>query len=223
MRDRTKERQLRIDRIAKGICTDGCGNPAVNTITTCAICSEKRYRQYRQNKLNRKERTRQLHAERISQGLCRCGEPASVGTQSCAICLKKSLKSSKKLYKNRVENGMCRQCGKHPPTGCVLCETCYLKRVARVNLEDPSRWQNLDTLFKNQNGKCPYTGRELRLGHNTSLDHILPKCLGGTSEQSNLQWVCTKINNMKWDMPHDDFLDMLCEVHRHTILHLTGR
>ena len=42
---------------------------------------------------------------------------------------------------------------------------------------------------------CRYCGEMDRL----TLDHILPKCLGGTNEISNLQFLCFTCNQAKGD------------------------
>lgn len=69
---------------------------------------------------------------------------------------------------------------------------------------------DLKNLLKSQNNKCPYTGIELIIGVNASLDHIKPIAAGGKSETQNFQWVYYdddfNINLMKRDFSHENFL-----------------
>lgn len=56
--------------------------------------------------------------------------------------------------------------------------------------------------FVKQNGKCAYTGLDLNWD-TASLDRIDPS-IGYIPD--NIQWVFTKINFMKWDLSHEDFI-----------------
>lgn len=76
----------------------------------------------------------------------------------------------------------------------------------------------LSELFNKQNGKCVYTGRELKFGtatnfrngHQTaSLDRI--DSSKGYVE-GNVQWVHKRIQPMKLTMSHDEFISTCCEV-----------
>jgi 5-methylcytosine-specific restriction endonuclease McrA len=60
-----------------------------------------------------------------------------------------------------------------------------------------------------QGGICPYTGKILSLGKDASVDHIVPKSRGGSTELSNLQWVYYQVNFMKGDMFHEEFLELI--------------
>lgn len=59
----------------------------------------------------------------------------------------------------------------------------------------------LQQMFDSQNGKCYICGRELDLtgcGKNmATIDHVHPKSLGGTNEQSNLMLSCLHCNQLK--------------------------
>lgn len=166
------------------------------------------------NKSDWIQRCKELRNKRIQEGLCtRCGNfPSRENRRLCEACNVKHLYFKKKRYDKKVANGLCVRCGKGEPCGGVLCEICYLKRVSLVNLGSQHFWESLKFLFVKQNGKCPYTGRQLILGHNTSLDHIIPKSRGGSNNIENLQWVYGPINTIKLDMTHSEFLDIIQEI-----------
>jgi 5-methylcytosine-specific restriction endonuclease McrA len=94
---------------------------------------------------------------------------------------------------------------------------CYLRRLSNVYLKHSHRWQELKVIFDKQNGKCPYTGRTLTIGVDAEIDHIIPRAKGGSNEPDNLQWVYEKINRMKFDYSHTEFLNMIKEVYCFTI------
>lgn len=53
-------------------------------------------------------------------------------------------------------------------------------------------------LFKKQNGKCVYCGRDLS-ETGMHLDHIIPLSKGGTHTSTNVQWLCPYCNMSKHD------------------------
>ena len=69
--------------------------------------------------------------------------------------------------------------------------------------------EEMDEIFQKQNKKCIYTNMELYFeSHgkkgNASLDRI-NSLLGYTKE--NVQWVHKKVNIIKWDLEHKDFIN----------------
>lgn len=67
----------------------------------------------------------------------------------------------------------------------------------------------MDEVFQKQNKKCAYTNIDLffetsgKKG-NASLDRI-NSSLGYTKE--NVQWVHKKVNIIKWDLSHEEFIN----------------
>lgn len=57
-----------------------------------------------------------------------------------------------------------------------------------------------------------YSGRRLVPGQNASLDHLVPRSRGGTDTLENLQWVDLKVNLMKTDLMHDEFLALCAQI-----------
>lgn len=62
-------------------------------------------------------------------------------------------------------------------------------------------------LFLSQGARCAYSGEALVPGVNASVDHRQPVSRGGVHALENLQWVSRKVNIMKSDMTHEEFLD----------------
>jgi 5-methylcytosine-specific restriction endonuclease McrA len=52
-------------------------------------------------------------------------------------------------------------------------------------------------------GRCEYCG--LYVGRRGTLDHWLPKALGGGNERGNLRWACIGCNGLKADMHPDEW------------------
>jgi 5-methylcytosine-specific restriction endonuclease McrA len=69
----------------------------------------------------------------------------------------------------------------------------------------------LKKLLEKQNYRCAYSSELLLIGHpDSSIDHKIPRARGGTNDIDNLQWVAKRINQMKTDFTHEEFLEM-CE------------
>lgn len=70
--------------------------------------------------------------------------------------------------------------------------------------------EEIDTIFQTQNHKCVYTGYQLHFGNNhqkgvASLDRK-DSNKGYTIE--NVQWVHKHVNQIKWDLSHEQFLEI---------------
>lgn len=113
----------------------------------------------------------------------------------------------KKRRRKLTSEGICYRCGKAPITKKTHhCIICLLKKIAHGGLGDKNRYHDLKKLFIQQEQKCPYTGVQLIIGENASLDHIIPKSKGGSDHNNNLQWVCKWINTAKSDLTREEFL-----------------
>jgi 5-methylcytosine-specific restriction endonuclease McrA len=51
---------------------------------------------------------------------------------------------------------------------------------------------------------------------NASLDHKIPKCLGGGDNTENLQWVTLDVNTAKWDRTEEQFLELCGKIVAYT-------
>ena len=97
----------------------------------------------------------------------------------------------------------------------------YKKGAKKRNIEFNVTIEYLWDVYIKQNKKCPYTGVELilspktsdnRTPENASLDRI--DSSKGYIE-GNVQWVLKKVNNMKNDMSHDEFIELCSSISRH--------
>lgn len=117
---------------------------------------------------------------------------------------------AKELRKAQTLKGLCQNCNKPKLENSQLCEEHYLKQKSVHQLGTTSYWKELKLKLDLQQNKCFYTGEDLVLGLNTSLDHIIPKTVNSSLSGSldNIQWVTTKINLIKNDMTHDQFVSL---------------
>jgi 5-methylcytosine-specific restriction endonuclease McrA len=56
---------------------------------------------------------------------------------------------------------------------------------------------------------CIYCGETAEEGHGLSLDHVIPREMGGTHEAENLVTACVSCNSMKRDVDNRRFFEML--------------
>jgi 5-methylcytosine-specific restriction endonuclease McrA len=90
----------------------------------------------------------------------------------------------------------------------LICLRCWFVHMARKATGSNRNGPVLQALWDAQHGRCAYTGAALVPGVNASLDHKLPRTRGGSSERENLQWVTTRINSMKNNLTHDEFVSL---------------
>jgi len=114
-------------------------------------------------------------------------------------------------FATRRDQKLCLKCGK--PSAVrdrdCLCEDCWFKAIAKNRTGSPKNWLLIKTILQNQNYRCAYTGKELVIGQNASLDHIIPIAQGGDNSLENLQWTDCQINIMKNNMSHQEFISTI--------------
>lgn len=203
-------------RIADGVCI-GCGNKVeILGRRNCKACNQKR------GEINRKKS--------VESGFCqRChAKPAEKGKTVCQNCNERNIRNSvvwrRKTTAERKSLNLCAMCGKTPPLSVSVknavpqtCETCLLKDLSRGNLGSSKHWENLKQIFIKQNGKCVYTGIELILGVNASVDHILPVSVHPELKNNleNIQWVERRINSMKNNLLPNEFISLIKQIAEH--------
>jgi hypothetical protein len=124
---------------------------------------------------------------------------------------------SKATGRYRIRNkkiGLCLNCPKKTLPTSSLCEEHWYKRAARTNgFKKEDGWKLIKKLLKDQNFMCPYSGRELVLGFNASMDHINPK--SRFPEQAhlleNLEWIDIEVNSAKRDLTKEEYVS-LCKL-----------
>jgi hypothetical protein len=159
---------------------------------------------------------KEMLAERKKQGLCiTCGNEKATKTQKCDKCRQEYVDGAKGRRDRRMNLGFCLCCGDEPSIGGKLCRTCVLRNAARVHFGTTKRWKDLDELFTRQNGTCPYTGKNLTIGIDASVDHIIPKSRGGSLGTENMQWVFAPVNFMKHNLLEEEFLPIINAVYEY--------
>lgn len=115
---------------------------------------------------------------------------------------------------NNKSKGLCTRCSySRMSTSNLFCEKHFLQNICHKMLGTKKRWQELETLLISQNSKCYYTGLDLILGDNASIDHTQPqiKYPELKHELSNLHWVDIRVNRMKREMSEEEFFN-LCKL-----------
>lgn len=71
------------------------------------------------------------------------------------------------------------------------------------------RGQALKAILESQGRKCAYTGRDLVCGVNASVEHKIPQSRRPDlkADLGNIEWLDLRVNRMKTDMTHDEFVE----------------
>lgn len=137
-----------------------------------------------------------------------CGRMSILGRRRCQPCLEKQRTENRRFYADRVARGQCPYCRLAAEVG-VFCLKHWFKNVGVSHgLGSNKGIAVLRELWEEQNGRCAVTGVVLIPGSTASIDHIMPKSRGGSSEKNNLRWVLLRINQIKWDMSHEEFVEV---------------
>jgi hypothetical protein len=166
------------------------------------------------NKIKKNAKIRKQTRTLINKRLCiHCRIPlkAKDTTQRCAFCKNQRIQNTRNRTKQRVLNKLCTSCGKEVKVNQV-CTDCWFKIIALKRTGSRTNWSIIKQLLESQSYKCAYSGKELIPGINASLDHKIPTSRGGTNEPSNLQWVDLKINKMKNNYLHEEFLQVISNI-----------
>lgn len=192
------------ERRAQGVCV-WCGNTIDYNFssTKCPDCATKN-----------KERNRIRKEELVKKGLCRmCSQPrGTTGTNRyCRLCANSA---GANQYLRRKSKGNCGQCGKVRDTSHKSqCSSCWFKERTKSATGSTDLTEQLKQKLIDQKYKCYYTGVELIIGSNCSVEHLKsrknhPELI---NDLNNLVWCTKRINSMKNDLNEEDFLE-LCSV-----------
>jgi hypothetical protein len=152
-----------------------------------------------------------------AEGRCRdCGSSDTNGKARCPEHLTRGRQSANKLNQKRRGQGLC-YCG-NPPVVGLSCEVCWFRNIAKLRTGSAKRASTIKAILEKQKYRCAYTGEGLLIGVNASLDHKTPTSRGGRKDDpSNLQWVSERINRMKTDFTHDEFISTCGQIYQSQI------
>jgi hypothetical protein len=171
------------------------------------------------------EKLKSLQKSRKSAGICwACGlYPKTATALTCESCSAKRAASTNKFRKSLIGSDKCVKCAKSEIMQSTkdnsplhrLCEKCYLKNTARSRLKNIALWINLKAKLEAQHYKCTYTGEEIILGFNDSLDHKLPFCKFPElyTDIENTQWVTREMNQMKSGRTDNEFRSLIAKIY----------
>lgn len=194
--------EYKLERKRCGLCVD-CGNCSpCEGQTLCLECKQKK-----------RKTSKKVREQRKLNGLCPLdGNPAKKDCVLCQKCTDRLRTNNSKRRQLLLEQHVCLRCGRGNLTRIQMCQDCYLKLMAGKYLGSKNRGQELKRLLEKQNSCCPYTGIDLVLCENASLDHIFPVSKGGNDDISNLQWVYLPINSMKLNHTESEFLLLVSKI-----------
>lgn len=194
----------------------------------CNLCRKK-------NSISASNSKKSARETRILEGLCvKCGGVRDNKTQSCNKCRDKFnqyqrgrleklspgkrvriRELNKTLREERVALGVCLTCGGELVGKVKTCLTCTIKNHTRKATGTTSHWEKIKLKLEEQNFKCFYTGEDLQIGLNASIDHIIPRSSSkypGDENLDNLVWATRDINRIKNDMAVDRFIALCTSV-----------
>lgn len=161
------------------------------------------------------EKRKQTYYERKAAGVCVLCSAVTNGTIACQACRDKT----KKVYRKRQSDGRCGSCGDTLPPRFErkTCHTCSVKHLWAKYSGSVTGWEALIEKLRKQEYKCTYTGELLVLGKNASIDHVLPRSrypeMAGDPE--NIQWVTRRVNRLKGEMTHAEFMELVERIFHH--------
>ena len=186
----SKTEQQRIDA---GLCKD-CGNPRAEdgTVIFCRPCADR-------------------HNQRQS---ARTSALRAAGSLITPETRERNRGYGLARIQRHRDAGLCLDCGTPNPTvgdRYPLCLDCWFQGIAKKRGGSRRNGPVIKAIFEEQQGRCAYTGELLVPGATASLDHKIPMSRGGRHDKANLQWVTGRINSMKADLTHEEFV-ALCGV-----------
>jgi len=197
-------------RIDQGLCKN-CGHPRTTAKVYCPTCIAKA-------KVYIEARRKRLRAS----GLCEdCGGVTEGNRVHCESCLEKQ-RASRTKWKQEVPRGFCTRCKKRHCLPALIdaklyqrsCQECYLRHLSSAQLGSSKHWKLLLAKLTAQDYRCVYSGDEIVLGLNDSVDHIRPKSKYPelANDPDNIQWVTRTINRMKDCLDHGEFISLIRRV-----------
>lgn len=186
-------------RVESGLCTV-CGILPVDTMLSKRRCTQ-----------HAKEETIRQTISRnklVASGKCRtCGKDRGTDGSSkrCRPCL--TALSGKHYYK-KIADGNCLRCGrKRDIDHNTFCRVCWFKDRSLCATGTIANYKELEAKLIAQDSKCYFTGKQLVIGTNASVDHLTSKYNDKSleSDVNNLVWADLTINTMKNSCNEQEF------------------
>jgi len=210
-------KKMREHRKKMNLCRQ-CGAKKNDNLSLCPRCRTSTYESIK--KLNK----RKFEENRCNIGTCK--NKRLVNNRLCETHRLKELKKEKKRDLKLINNGLCTACGSEEYMNSYkdksnirskFCQTCYLKIISVRHFGTVSKWKELFNILVEQNYICPFTGDQIILGINDSIDHIFPK--GKYPEKSkdiaNLRWIIRIANSMKYNLLDEEFMLLIEKIYKH--------
>ena len=144
-----------------------------------------------------------------SERLCiHCDRKAVVGHSSCKHHMYLSNKQTKERRERYNARNLCLMCGGTRVGRTSCCLKHWFGNAAYNQLGTRTASPILEKIWNAQNGRCAYTGVRLKPGDNACVDHKRPRSRGGKDIPNNLQWVTKKINRIKNNCTHSEFIHL---------------
>lgn len=86
----------------------------------------------------------------------------------------------------------------------------FWTKSMHLRSKDRATAKEIASMWKRQRGKCALTGR--KLDRSAQLDHIIPRCRGGSDRIDNLQWLCPDANLTKRHLTDAEFIKLCAEI-----------
>ena len=112
-----------------------------------------------------------------------------------------------------LAKGLCKDCARgRRYNSLTRCLDCSFKFLASKHLGSAKRWIELKEALARQNNRCAYSGKEIDIGMNASVEHVQSQSKHEKRRRdiTNIKWVDVRVNKSKQDMSLHDYL-MLCK------------
>ena len=216
-------KNLREQKRSQGLCSwSGCYEEVSEGFRRCTLHREKekynsrnRERKYYQKDAVRlAEMKKKRKEERSSKGICiSCGHNAPVGQgkRRCRPCMDKQNANSLVLKHSKGTN-VCPNCPELKVPGRSRCAYHLADARMRVALRKGIMSSHkgvvgkdfYQKLMEQQGGKCAFCSTKLE-SVEVHIDHMVPLSRGGMHDESNLQLLCARCNEVKGPRTQTEF------------------